>query len=110
VSMDMKRGDLEPGLVLTVEDAAGDADLTQVESWRILGKLRGELVVDDAPDTVTPEPGNTAKTTLARAWVTGETDDVGDMQIEAEATWPGGRRQTFPADGYEVVRIRADLG
>lgn len=108
--MDMKRGDLEPALVLTVEDADGLADLDLVLSWRILGKLRGVLVVDDAPDTVEVDPLNDALATLTRAWVAGETDTVGDMQVEVEATWPGDRKQTFPSVGYSVVRFSADLG
>ncbi|WP_125673614.1 hypothetical protein [Amycolatopsis sp. WAC 04182] len=108
--MEMKRGDLEPDLVITVEDASGVANLNQVTSWRVIGKQHGAVVVDGAPTSVTVDPGNESKATLARAWETGETADVGDMQIEVEAMWPGGRPQTFPASGYGVVRIRADLG
>lgn len=109
-SRDMKRGDLEPDLVLIPEDATGVANLNGVASWRVLGRYRGQLVLDDAPDTAVVDPGNSARATLTHAWQAGETDVIGDMLVEAEATWPGGRKQTFPADGYVIVRFHADLG
>mgnify|MGYP001562053329 CR=1 FL=1 len=109
-SMEMKRGDLEPDLVVVVEDAAGLANLNLVVSWRIIGKLHGVLVVNGAPTTVVVDSGNSAKATISRAWVSGETAVTGDMQVEVEAMWPGARPQTFPASGYGVVRIHADLG
>jgi hypothetical protein len=110
MTLEMKRDDLEPDLVLTVEDAAGVANLNQVTAWRIIAKQHGVIVVDGAPTTVTVDPGNTAKATITRAWETGETAVVGDMQVEVEAMWPSARPQTFPAAGYGIVRIRADLG
>jgi hypothetical protein len=110
MSMTMKRGDLEPALVLTVEDVAGVADLRNVVSWRILGKQRGLLVVDGAPDLAVVDAINESKAVLTRAWQGTETVVVGDMYIEVEAMWPGSRRQTFPASSYEMVRIVADLG
>lgn len=109
-SMEIKRGDLEPDLVLIVEDADGETNLNAVVSWRILGTLHGELVIDDAPDLIEVDAGNASKATLTRAWVAGDTAAVGELRVEVEAMWPGSRPQTFPASGYGVVRIRADLG
>ncbi|WP_326565060.1 hypothetical protein VSH64_24780 [Amycolatopsis rhabdoformis] len=109
-SMQMKQHDLEPALVLVAEDAAGMADFGQVGSWRILGKLAGELVVDGPPDTAVVDPENPARVTLTRAWVSGETAALGEMRIEAEAMWPGDRPQTFPPASYGTVRFYADLG
>ncbi|MFF4600539.1 hypothetical protein [Amycolatopsis sp. NPDC001319] len=109
-SMQMKQHDLEPALVLIAEDAAGEADLSQVVSWRILGKLAGELVVDGPPDSAVVDPTNPSRVTLTRAWETGETSALGEMRIEAEAMWPGARPQTFPPASYEIVRFYADLG
>ena len=108
--MEMKRGDLEPALVLEVEDVDGVADLNDVASWRILGKMRDELVVDGVADLVVVDPENPAKATLTREWVAGETDQVGAMQVEVEAMWPGDRPQTFPCVGYAIVRFATDLG
>ena len=110
MSLQIKRGDLEPALVLIVEDAAGTANLNAVDSWRVLGSRRGVLVVNGAPDTIVVDPGNPARATLTRAWQVGETDDLGDMRVEVEAMWPGGRPQTFPPADYEIVRVYPDLG
>ncbi len=111
MTMQIKQHDLAPALQLTVEDVAGIANLNGVSSWRIIGKLRGVVVVDGAPDTVVVDSVNTAKAVLTRAWHAGETDNAGDMHIEAEATWPGTppRPQTFPSASTETVRINPDL-
>lgn len=109
-SMQMKQHDLEPDLVLIAEDGAGLADFNDVVSWRILGKLAGELVVDGPPDTFVVDPENSAKVTLTRAWLAGETSALGEMRVEVEAMWPGDRPQTFPPASYETVRFYADLG
>lgn len=108
----MKQHDLEPALVLIAEDAAGVADLNGVASWRILGKLNGELVLDGAPDTTVVDPDNPARVTLTRAWQAGETSAQGDMRIEVEAMWPGTppRPQTFPPGSYKTIRFYPDLG
>lgn len=108
--MQMKRGDLEPALVLTVEDAAGLANLGDVVSWRVIGKLNGLVVVDGAPDTAVVEGGNSSKAVLTREWQGIETGETGDMLIEVEAMWPGARPQTFPGFSYEKVTITNDLG
>lgn len=109
MSMDMKVHDLEPALKLTVEDLAGVANLNSVVSWRIIGRIRGTTAVNAAPDTAVVDGGNPAKAVLTRAWLAGETAVIGDMYVEAEATWPGGRLQTFPASTYELVRFHRDL-
>lgn len=111
-TMQMKVHDLEPSLVLLVEDLDRQADLNDVDSWRILGKMRGVLAVDGPPDDVVVDPVDTWKATLTRAWVAGETDVEGDMRIEAEAMWPGTppRPQTFPSASSATVRFNPDLG
>jgi hypothetical protein len=103
----MKRGDLEPDLVV---DITGDgADLNGVASWRIIGTMGGEVVFDSAP-TVTVDPVDPSKAVVTRTWVAGDTDSAGVLLIEVEATWPGGRPQTFPSSGHLQLRIRDDLG
>ncbi|MGW4484350.1 hypothetical protein ACWEOE_10980 [Amycolatopsis sp. NPDC004368] len=106
----MKQHDLEPPLTLIAEDAAGVADLGGVESWRIIGKLNGVLVIDGPPDSFEVDPDNPAKVTLTRAWQAGETSALGDMRVEAEAMWPGDRPQTFPAGEPKIIRFGPDLG
>jgi len=109
MTMEIKQHDLKPDLIITVFDGAQLADLTGVVSWRILGQLRGVLVLDAAPTSVVVDPLKW-KAVLTRAWVSPETAVTGDMRIEVEAMWPGGKPQTFPASSTETVRINADLG
>lgn len=110
--MTIKRGDLEPPLVLTVSDAAGLTDLRGVTAWRVIGSLNGVVVVDSVltSGNVVIADATPAMAVLTRAWVAGDTATAGEMKIEVEAVWPTGRPQTFPADGTEVVHILPDLG
>lgn len=110
--MTIKRGDLEPPLVLTVSDASGAADLRDVASWRVIGSLNGVVVVDSVltPGDVAIDAGTPATAVLTRAWVAGDTATAGELKVEVEASWPVGRPQTFPAVGTEVVTIVPDLG
>lgn len=43
-------------------------------------------------------------------WQTGDTASPGLYFAEVEVTWPGGKTQTFPADGYGTVSVVSDLG
>ena len=109
MTMEIKQHDLKPDLQIVVQDEAHVADLTGVVSWRILGKLKGVLVVNGAPDSVVVDPVKW-KATLTRAWVSGDTVTAWDMRVEVEAMWPGSKPQTFPASSTGTVRINADLG
>jgi hypothetical protein len=107
--LDMTAHDLEPDLVLTVADSAGVADLNQVVSWRVLGTMLGTLVVDAVPDSVVvAADGHSA--VLTYNWRAGDTALPGSMSVCAEAVWPGGRPQTFPAAGSVTVRFSPDAG
>jgi hypothetical protein len=107
VTYRIKQHDLEPPLVIDVSGSAGD--LSTVASWKVVGK-RGSTVVfsDTDPDVVVNDPPTSA--VVSHSWAAGETDTVGVISIEVEATWPGDRPQTFPPSGYNVVRIEPDLG
>lgn len=109
--MGPKRGDLEPALLLDIADAAG-ANLNDVVSWKVIGQRRGttSILFTDAAPTTTVDPANTNKATVKHVWVAGETDVAGVILVEVEATWPGGKKQTFPNGGYISIRIYEDLG
>lgn len=103
----IKQHDLEPPLVIDVAGATGD--LSGVTSWKVIGKQGSTIVFTDiAPDVAVGTPATSAVVT--HDWVAGETDSPGVMNIEVEATWPGGRPQTFPPSGYDIVKIEPDLG
>lgn len=102
----IKRGDLEPPLVISVSGSTGD--LNGVVSWRVIGKQAGVIVFTDINPTVNVLSPTTA--TVTHEWVAGETDDAGTMLIETEAMWPGNRPQTFKPCGYNAIEICQDLG
>lgn len=107
--MDMKVGDLEPALVLTISDPV--ADFRDVTAWRVIGSLNGVVVFNSVLDPtadVAIDSGTPGVAVLTRAWVAGDTDTPGEMKIEARGTWPGGP-QTFPAVGTEVVNLHPAL-
>jgi hypothetical protein len=101
----IKRGDLEPPLVINVSGSTGD--LNGVVSWRVIGKQAGVVVFDDTSPTALITSPTTA--TITHEWVAGETNAVGKMIIETEAMWPGGRPQTFKPCGYNTIEICQDL-
>lgn len=106
----MKQGDLEPNLIIDITGPGGD--LNDVVSWRLIGRLRGAtlpLFVDEDPD-VAVDPEDATKAVVTHVWVAGETDTTGVLLLEVEAEWPGSRTQTFPTNGYSMVRIGEDLG
>ncbi|WP_086842952.1 hypothetical protein [Amycolatopsis kentuckyensis] len=106
--MDMKVGDLEPALVLTVSDPV--ADFRDVTAWRVVGSLNGVVVFNTVldPGDVAISDATPNVAVLTRAWAAGDTANPGEMKIEARGTWPGGP-QTFPAVGTEVVTIHPAL-
>jgi hypothetical protein len=106
-----KRGDLEPDLVIDLTASPTSTDLNEVETWRILGRLRGSsiLIIDATPDVVV-DPVDTYKAVATHQWATPETDVSGLMLVELEAEWPDGHKQSFPTIGYIQVKIGGDLG
>lgn len=104
---EIKQHDLEPPLVSDISGSAGD--LTTVASWKVIAK-HGVIPAwtDSAPTVVVGSPPTSAM--ITHNWVAGQTDTAGTQRVEYEATWPGGRKQTFPVDGYATVRVVPDLG
>lgn len=107
----MKQGDLEPNLIIDITGPGGD--LNDVVSWRIIGKMRGAEtplfsdILD--PGAVVVDPEDPTKAAVTRPWIEGDTATVGVLLLEVEAIWPSGKPQTFPANGYSMVRISDDL-
>lgn len=107
-----KRGDTVPDLVVDLVASPTTTDLTQVDTWRIIGRLYGDedaLVVDDVPD-VNVDSTDKWKAVATHQWEPAETALAGLMLLELEATWPSGAKQTFPTSGYIQIRIADDLG
>jgi hypothetical protein len=102
----IKRGDLEPPLVIDISGSTGD--LNGVISWRVIARMGALPVFDDTAPDVDITSATTAVVT--HTWNDGETDVVGTMDVEVEAMWPGDRPQTFKPCGYNTVQVCQDLG
>jgi hypothetical protein len=105
-SLNLKRGDSKPDLVITVTDPGATFQL--VESWRVLIRRGSDTFEDDAPTVSISADHATA--VLTHLWNPTETDTIGNLDVEVEATWPDGAIQSFPPVGYEKVKITQDLG
>lgn len=102
----IKRGDLEPPLVIDISGSTGD--LNGVVGWRVIARMGALLVFDDgAPDVDITSP---TAAVVTHTWNDGETDVVGTMSVEVEAMWPDDRPQTFKPCGYNTVQVCQDLG
>ena len=111
--MGPKRGDLEPPLVLDINDVQQLADLTTVTSWRVIAHRRGDLTgtaVVDVANTPVVDPANKYKAVVTHHWSGAQTAVAGLLDFEVEATFPSGNKQTFPNGGYIAVMIDDDLG
>ncbi len=108
-TLEIKQHDLEPPLVIDISGASGD--LNTVTGWKVIGK-RGTTTVftDTAPGVAVGNPATSAA--ITHNWVAGETDVVGTIRVEVQATYAGspGRPQTFPPGRYEQVQVMPDLG
>lgn len=102
----IKQGDLEPPLDLLVSGSSGD--LSGVSSWTVVGSRNGDVVFEDTDADFTA--GATPMSGVVHhAWEAGETDELGSMDVEARAIWPGNRPQTFPPRTYCRVVISKKL-
>lgn len=97
--MDMKLGDLEPGLKLrcTTPDGTG-VDLTEAETVTIHvirpnGTEFTRTATRDADQTA--HPG-----VHTMPWIVGDLPIAGDYWIESVVDWGSDRPQTFPARGF----------
>ena len=106
MTVEFKQGDLEPSLIIDLWGE--DANLNNVVSWRVLGRLRGSsaLLFNDTAPNVVVNPTDAERAVVTHTWTTPQTATLGLLLIEVEAMWPGNRPQTFPR---EQVRIAEDL-
>lgn len=102
----LKKGDLEPDLVLTLLDTARNpVDLTNATAATL------RWVTPDG--TVVSRPAAFGVRTLGKviyAWLAGDTDDVGEYGGEVVITWANGDPETFPSSGFFVWEVTESLG
>lgn len=98
----IKRGDTLPSLVIDLSGDAGPVDLTAATQIKVLGVRDGSVAVNRSAD-------GDAAGAVTMDWTT-ETAAAGLIGFEVEVTWPGGKKQTFPADGLVYAEVTPDLG
>ena len=100
----IKRGDRRPGVTITCKRDGVPADLSIATTLKLLGKINGNLIINRV--VTSTELGKV----VVDPWAPGDTDTVGRLQLEVEATWADGTKTTFPPDKYLEVDIIPDLG
>lgn len=97
----MKQGDTAPALEVVLMENDDPVDLTAAGAVEVVARRAGNPVpVFVRTMQVEDQPGH-----ATYQWQAGDTDQVGDLQVEFKVTWPGGAVQTFPAQGYLVVEV-----
>jgi hypothetical protein len=104
--MNMKKGDLEPDLVISCRGADGTTpDLTTATSVQVVARLEGASTALFTRNATGDADGN-----VTMAWQAGDTDTVGRMLIEVRVTWPGSKPEHYPATSYLPIDIMDTLG
>lgn len=100
----LKQHDLFPSLQATLSDDNGPIDLSTATGVKLLMRTGGTLV-SGACTIVDARNG-----IVRYDWARGDTDTVGEYNVEFEITWPTALPETVPNDGYNSIEIQADLG
>lgn len=116
MSLDIKRGDTWPPMVLRITEKKPDGDgrlvdepvpLTAASEVRVIIKADGAIGgVVLGPATISDAENGE----VTYEWQPGDTDTAGVYKAETEIVWQAGGVQTVPNAGYEEVRINEDLG
>lgn len=98
-----KKGDTEPPIEATLEDADGNAkDLTNASGVDFHMKdPRADTAKVDAAGSI----DDAANGKVSYQWVASDVDTEGEYEAEFEVTWSDGDTETFPKDGYLDLKI-----
>lgn len=99
----IKRGDTAPAIRFALEPAS--IVLTGA-AVRFQMRARGGATVIDAAATVVTATGTP---TVEYAWQAGNTAAAGLYEAEFRVTYPGGAVETFPNEGFILVRVNEDV-
>lgn len=106
MSLDIKRGDTWPPMVLHIMAGKDPLPLGSAAEIRVIIKKQGGSGIMLGPVAIT-DVGTSEVTYM---WQPGDTNAAGTYRAEAEILWSNGSVQTVPAAGYEEIRINEDLG
>jgi hypothetical protein len=101
----LKRYDRLPSIQASLTYPGATAvDLTGATVKFIMKLPAGAVKVNAVAVVVTPASG-----IVRYDWLAIDTDVAGTYDAEWEVTFTGGKKQTFPTDGYLSVNVVADL-
>lgn len=103
----MKRGDRRPYLeaILAREATGGLVSLVGATVALAIKPKAGGAAVVRAAEIV-----DAAAAHVRYAWQSADTATAGDYDLEWEVKYADATRETVPADGYDLLRVVADLG
>jgi hypothetical protein len=106
----LKKGDLLPIIIRTLKDAAGAAvDLTGTTCKFIMRRVGAATAKVNAAAVVDAnQVANKGK--VSYTWVAADVDTAGVYEAEWQVTFSGAKPETFPNDGYLVIKIADELG
>lgn len=109
----IKQNDTRPRYVATLLDNFGEPDqapinLTNATSVKFLMRSTGNA--GSPKVTAAAAITSAASGIVTYTWVAGDTDTIGEFDVEFEITWSDGGVETVPNDGYLSVVIEDDLG
>lgn len=103
----IKSGDTGPSLLVTLYDGyPNPQNLTGTTVQMRMRAVGGGPLLIDAPAVIVGDPtlGN-----VEYQWQVGDTDEVGEFEVEWVVTFLGGAEQTFPPEGYTTVEVKPSL-
>lgn len=107
----VKQHDTWPPLRGKAEDEDGLVDLTVADSLKFLAK-DGVALIEGAAEPIDPPDADGFN--WSYTWQAGDTDVVGEYDVELEVTWDAGTTppqvETIPNEGNETLTIEADQG
>lgn len=105
----MKRNDTRPQLILTLERNGVPVDLTGAVSAKFLMKVGNQPTISKTAAFATDRTSGKVQI----GWSPTDTAQVGEYDVEVEVTWatgPPAAVETFPNEGYQKLKVDADLG
>lgn len=104
---EIKSGDTGPALIATLHDENHEpVNLNGATVTMRMRSVNGGPLVIDSPATIVGSPldGN-----VSYQWQAGDTDEVGNYEVEWDVLYLSGQSQTFPTEGYTTVTIIPSL-
>lgn len=106
MAFEIKKNDRRPHYRVQLTANGAPADLTGATSVSFqMYTAAGTVKVAKTAATIIDGPTGVVE----YAWASGDTDTVGDFNIEFEVMW-GTEPQTFPSKGFFTITISPDLG